>query len=952
MGQAVIVFDCETTIDAAQQLNFGFCRVGFDYGSGIRTHTEICFYADDLPERDDAGFRKLLRYCAVNKADTSPGENANPRIQLLSRTEFTNQWLWPISYKKKGTVVGFNLPFDLSRLALYVGEARGHFDGGFSLKIWPGNIRPRLCYKPIDSKKAFIGFTLINTPEGWDGWRGRFLDLRTFAHALTGTSHSLKSACAAFSVKDGKVDTAEHGRITRDYIEYARRDVKATAELYTRLMDLYRLHDIEMKPEQLFSPASLSKAYYRRMGITSPLKRTNIDDETMGAVMSTFFGGRAECAIRKVGVPVRVLDFTSMYPTVNALIGGWDLLTSHEITAVDDTESFIQLTETITLNRCFEPHVWRDFMGIALIVPDGDMLPVRAQYSGNGWNLGVNRLKYPDGALWYAYPDIVASIVRTGRVPTILKALRFEGRGGKIDGMNPVTLQDIETATETVLDPRSDMFVSVVEKRQQLKGTPTGDFLKVFANSGSYGIFAEMIRKSEREPVWFDIHSGSSYFQTKTTSPEDTGEFCFPPLATCITSAARLMLTMLQRCISDDDGAWAFCDTDSTAVVCSDRQSRVYYRDENGRVDGIPVLHPDQVKHIRKRFDGLNPYQGITDLLKLEYSGECYAISAKRYALFHLDADRRIVIDKASNHGLGHLLNPIDMASDDRDWISQLWEIIIRSGNAPKPGWIKRPALSRYTVSNISMFRSFPTRSSYACSVKPANFVIIAHPTRAARLAHGKPITLYAPYETNAAKWETLDWTNKYDGGTYHISRAFGHGASVCQIQTYNDVLSDYVDHPEHTFNDRYGMPCRRSTIGRLQPCTIRVTARAYVGKEGNRIDDSRMGLTLASDVCQAYGDDSEHWEHWAPLVLPVLRRWTAEEVGRRSGARVSIRQVRKVLSSSSAPGREFRAALVALAATVAADDLRSALRPDDDSPSPLVILTRWADRQGETCGA
>ena len=33
-------------------------------------------------------------------------------------------------------VVGFNLPFDLSRIAIESGEARNNFRGGFSLALW------------------------------------------------------------------------------------------------------------------------------------------------------------------------------------------------------------------------------------------------------------------------------------------------------------------------------------------------------------------------------------------------------------------------------------------------------------------------------------------------------------------------------------------------------------------------------------------------------------------------------------------------------------------------------------------------------------------------------------------------------------------------------------------------------------------------------------------------
>jgi hypothetical protein len=49
-------------------------------------------------------------------------------------------------------------------------------------------------------------------------------------------------------------------------------------------------------------------------------------------------------------------------------------------------------------------------------------------------------------------------------------------------------------------------------------------------------------------------------------------------------------------------------------------------------------------------------------------------------------------------HGLGHLLNPTDPESESRDWISELWEYIVRTDalgqQAVEPKWQtgRRPA--------------------------------------------------------------------------------------------------------------------------------------------------------------------------------------------------------------------------------------------------------------------
>src|SRR5207245_2827712 len=153
-------------------------------------------------------------------------------------------------------------------------------------------------------------------------FRGHFLDLRTLAFALTDQAHSLESACQAFGVEHGKTGTSEHGRITSDYVDYNRRDVRATAELFFKVMEEYNRHPIDLEPAKAYSPASIGKAYLRAMGIQPILQRqTDFRKEVLGAAMTAYYGGRAECRIRRVPVPVVYLDFRSMYPTVCSLMG-------------------------------------------------------------------------------------------------------------------------------------------------------------------------------------------------------------------------------------------------------------------------------------------------------------------------------------------------------------------------------------------------------------------------------------------------------------------------------------------------------------------------------------------------------------------------------------------------------------------------------------------------------
>jgi hypothetical protein len=300
--------DTETTTDPSQRLLFGSWRYYVDRPDGLPGSVcveEGIVYADDIAERDPDGFTLLCRYVDNHEADVYPGRN--PRIRFLSRSEFVEQVLWRYAYQHRATVVGFNLPFDLSRLAISASTGRARFYGGHSLQLWHRErFRPRIAWKSIDSKRTLIGFT---TPDHGDdaaeadeadGFRGHFVDLRTLSFALTNRGHTLESGCIAFGVPYTKRSVV-HGVITDDYATYCREDVEATARLYRAALAEYRRHPIDLQVTKAYSPASIGKAYLRAMGIRPILERQpDFDPHVLGWGMCAFFGGRAECRIRKV----------------------------------------------------------------------------------------------------------------------------------------------------------------------------------------------------------------------------------------------------------------------------------------------------------------------------------------------------------------------------------------------------------------------------------------------------------------------------------------------------------------------------------------------------------------------------------------------------------------------------------------------------------------------------
>ena len=195
-----------------------------------------------------------------------------------------------------------------------------------------------------------------------------------------------------------------------------------------------------------------------------------------------------------------------------------------------------------------------------------------------------------------------------------------------------------------------------------------GEFLKVLGNAAVYGIFAEMNRNEECGRTEVKVH-GLSPFATAIDAPEDPGEYCFPPIAACITGGARLLLAMLERCVTDAGGHYAMCDTDSMAIVASTTGGSTHVPNASENPE-IRVLSLAEVEAIQRRFDALHPYDRTKvsgHLLEIEKEQRdpegnrldlyCYAISAKRYALMTRQECRFELVDR-SEHGLGHLLDP------------------------------------------------------------------------------------------------------------------------------------------------------------------------------------------------------------------------------------------------------------------------------------------------------
>ena len=335
--QRTIVFDTESTTDPSQRLTFGASRYYVDrQGTLPATHCveETVFHADDLEAFCPGALDVLRRYAETHRAEVAPGRAR--RLLLRARREWAERVLFKRGVLGKATIVCFNVPFDLSRIAIDATEGRDANFGGNSLVVLDkGGLRPRITTRALDSKRSLLGLTRFKDS---DGFRGDFVDCRTFDFALTGEAASLERACSKWGVEYVKRDVT-HGQVTDEYVTYCREDVWATAQLYRALVAELRRHPIDLEPSKAFSPASVGKAYLRALGVLPVLRRQpRFKKRFLAMAMEAFYGGRAECRIRRCPVPVVHTDFTSMYPTVNALMGIWALTIAQRIDVEDATE--------------------------------------------------------------------------------------------------------------------------------------------------------------------------------------------------------------------------------------------------------------------------------------------------------------------------------------------------------------------------------------------------------------------------------------------------------------------------------------------------------------------------------------------------------------------------------------------------------------------------------------
>ena len=632
------------------------------------------------------------------------------------------------------------------------------------------------------------------------------------------------------------------------------------------------------------SEASIGKAYLRGMGIQSWQKRQpDFPSQMMANIMGSYFGGRAEVRIRRELRQVIHCDFLSMYPTVCTLMNLWPFVRGNGMTWRDSTDETRTLLDSIDIATLQSPEFWPCLTTIVRVVPDTDIFPVRAAYTPKATpTTGINYLS-GDVPLWLTLAECISSKLLMGKAPKIEEAVTF-APGPLQTGLGAI---NIEGKAAYRVDPRTeDFFKRVIELRQDTKNrrdATTGalydqlnteqNALKIAANATSYGIYVEVNVEDLPESRKTTVHASTcDRFTFLTDKNEKPGPFFHPLLATLICGAARLMLAITETLVIERGLDWSFCDTDSMSIA---RPS-----------DLDPTEFADRVRSIVDWFEDLNPYDFPGSILQIEKvntaldkSGPaplyCWAISAKRYALFNIAEDGSPIMRKISAHGLGHLLAPYDakkpapniplpdksvLTDGVEHWQHDLWWQIVSAALGDNPNEIdfefhdamREPAMSQYaatTTELLAWFKGYNENREPRDQVKPFNFLLAmiadtidadetmidagAKPSRR-KIKDCRPV---APYSKDFPKAAQMAF-----------DRETGKAVGKDKLATYADALSQYHIHPEAKFlNGRF---LDRGTTLRRH---VRMIATRHIGKEANDLERQAY-IGLEPDAVPAYG--------------------------------------------------------------------------------------------------
>ena len=500
----------------------------------------------------------------------------------------------------------------------------------------------------------------------------------------------------------------------------------------------------------------------------------------------------------------------------------------------------------------------------------------------NDYQVALNHLHAisddPKDGLWFALPDLAASVLLTGRVPTIVDAFRIVPKG-QLPGLRTITLRG--DGADRSPHPR------LLPHRNRRAQAPRLQHRRFRTKSGS-----GWIRRSRSSPTRRATASSRRCGARK--SPKDVPVTCYgidPEPFTCQRAQSRRARRVLLSAAGLAHYGGGAADAGAAGAL-RDR-SRRHVRDGRYRFHGDrrhAARRPDRVpgrpisqKRASPRSgpcpgrrsmrspsasSALNPYDRDAipgSILKIEddnfdpKTGRqrqlwCLAISAKRYALFLRDRNRRAGAAARGHQQQGRSLlraRPRASAQSHRsaERRSQLDRPGVARDRAPiagpaneAAGFEKRVAVGRITVSSPAVMKPLEALNAgkpYAKQIKPFNFILSCHVRKLGHPIGADPerFHLIAPYETDPRKWETMRWIDQYSRQA--LSDQQPRRRTAREPSRASRAMATCCASTSSIPKPSAPMPAARRAESKPLGCsaggTSRSTSITYIGKESNQ---------------------------------------------------------------------------------------------------------------------
>lgn len=806
----VLVFDTETSADEFLNLKFGYFEV---LSCDVREYGGLIYDERHLTIEEIA---ILQRYAKKHK------------LRLFPLHEFITIFYWEV-YEKGTLCIGYNLNFDLSRIILDDGYGRNAGRGGFSFTLTPDLSYPRVRIKQLHGRCYNIHFPKAKQKyANQDTFQGYFLDVQQLACILADEkSLSLEKACEIFGIDGEKQKVKQHGIITPKYIRYNINDVKITYQVFQKVRKELLTYQLDLPITRIYSAASLGKQALRQCNI-QPFLKTNpqFPKEIIGQCMSAYYGGRCETRIRKTPTKTTVLDVNSTYPTITLLLDLWKFVIAEQITYYDDTKNVQEFIDHFTYAQALDQKLWPSFNVLVTLEPDEDLLPARTQYDEeeDTYNIGLNYLTYKE-PLHYFLPDVLASKLLTGKTPRIKQALRFVPEGVQ------ETLHNTAVCGVPINPKKDNLIQQIAEKRRAIKArikrlkkddleytflNAQQKALKILNLATTYGIYIELHPKEGKH----NLTAYSNKIFPTNGIYEEPGTYFNPIVGASITAAARLLLAIAEKFVTDNNEIHAYMDTDSIFVP------------------------PHLAQALSDQFIALNPYGEQKTILEIEEGMEnllFYGISSKRYCL-HKKAGKEITIPIGKKpyyklHGLGYITNPFKTElKENDDWHKQLWmDILTHHYDVEQRERIlqkydEKAVITKMSVTTKDLLTRFKNINndkngkelSLDKRIKPFNFFLIGYATvtikRGRTIIPVKPMT---PFRNNPQEAINESFINYYTGEVMQGAQYW---------KRLSEVFQEYINHNEAKFTEE-------TATGILNRRHLTPKGITYIGKEANKVE-------------------------------------------------------------------------------------------------------------------